>query len=206
MRLFLVDDHPVVRAGLVALLAGEPDLTVVGEAADVAGAVGGIHRERPDLVLVDLRLEGDGDGVDVIRAVRAFDDPPQVLVLTTYETESDIVRALEAGATGYVLKAGPPEELFTAVRLAAVGETALSPRVAGAVMRRMRAPASALTAREIEILTLVSRGMGNRRIARELFVSEATVKTHLVHVYRKLGVDSRTAAVTVAVERGLIRR
>ncbi|WP_433251004.1 response regulator [Streptosporangium sp. CA-135522] len=205
MRLFLVDDHPVVRAGLVALLGGEPDMEIVGEAVGGEEAVRGIASREPDVVLMDLQL-GDGiDGVEATRRVRALPAPPQVLVLTTYETDADIVRAIDAGATGYLLKACPPEELFQGIRAAAKGETVLSPRVATRMMRRMRDPGPALSAREVEILELLASGAGNREIARRLFITEATVKTHLVHVYGKLGVDTRTAAVTAAVERGLIR-
>ncbi|ACZ83933.1 response regulator [Streptosporangium roseum] len=205
MRLFLVDDHPVVRAGLVALLGGEHDMEVVGEAADGEDALRGIASHEPDVVLMDLQL-GDGiDGVEATRRVRELPSPPQVLVLTTYETDADIVRAIDAGATGYLLKACPPEELFQGIRAAARGETVLSPRVATRMMRRMRDPGPALSAREVEILELLASGAGNREIARRLFITEATVKTHLVHIYGKLGVDTRTAAVTAAVERRLIR-
>ncbi|MFI6602796.1 response regulator [Nonomuraea sp. NPDC050536] len=205
MKLFLVDDHPVVRAGLKALLAGEPDLEIVGEAENAEDAVRLIALREPDVVLMDLQL-GDGpDGVQVTRQVRALASAPQVLVLTTYETDADIVRAIDAGATGYVLKACPPDELFQAIRAAARGETALSPRVATRMMRRMRDPGPALTTREIEILELLARGAGNKEIARALFITEATVKTHLNHVYGKLGVDTRTAAVSKAIESGYIR-
>ncbi|MER5424946.1 response regulator transcription factor [Streptosporangium roseum] len=205
MRLFLVDDHPVVRAGLVALLGGEHDMEVVGEAADGEDALRGIASREPDVVLMDLQL-GDGiDGVEATRRVRELPSPPQVLVLTTYETDADIVRAIDAGATGYLLKACPPEELFQGIRAAARGEAVLSPRVATRMMRRMRDPGPALSAREVEILELLASGAGNREIARRLFITEATVKTHLVHIYGKLGVDTRTAAVTAAVERRLIR-
>ncbi|MEU4331269.1 response regulator transcription factor [Nonomuraea dietziae] len=205
MKLFLVDDHPVVRAGIAALVGGEPDMEIVGEAATSHDAVRGIALREPDVVLMDLQL-GDGpDGVETTRLVRALPHAPQVLVLTTYETDADIVRAIDAGATGYVLKACPPDELFQAIKAAARGETVLSPKVATRMMRRMRDPGPALTTREIEILELLAKGAGNKEIARALFITEATVKTHLVHVYGKLGVDTRTAAVTVAVERGLIR-
>lgn len=205
MKLFLVDDHPVVRAGLKALLAGEPDLEIVGEAENAEDAVRLIALRGPDVVLMDLQL-GDGpDGVEATRRVRALASAPQVLVLTTYETDADIVRAIDAGATGYVLKACPPDELFHAIRAAARGETALSPKVATRMMRRMRDPGPALTAREIEILELLARGAGNKEIARALFITEATVKTHLNHVYGKLGVDTRTAAVSKAIESGYIR-
>ncbi|MEV4249192.1 response regulator transcription factor [Streptosporangium canum] len=205
MRLFLVDDHPVVRAGLVALLGGEHDMEVVGEAADGEDALRGIASREPDVVLMDLQLGEGIDGVEATRRVRELPSPPQVLVLTTYETDADIVRAIDAGATGYLLKACPPEELFQGIRAAARGETVLSPRVATRMMRRMRDPGPALSAREVEILELLASGAGNREIARRLFITEATVKTHLVHIYGKLGVDTRTAAVTAAVERRLIR-
>ncbi|MEU1881071.1 response regulator transcription factor [Streptosporangium sp. NPDC020072] len=205
MRLFLVDDHPVVRAGLVALLGGEPDMEVVGEAAGGDEALRGVATSSPDVVLMDLQL-GDGvDGVEATRRIRELPTPPQVLVLTTYETDADIMRAVDAGATGYLLKACPPEELFQGIRAAARGESVLSAKVAARMMRRMRDPGPALSAREVEILELLASGAGNREIARRLFITEATVKTHLVHIYGKLGVDTRTAAVTAAVERRLIR-
>ncbi|MER6951588.1 response regulator transcription factor [Nonomuraea sp. NPDC000554] len=205
MRLFLVDDHPVVRAGLVALLSGEHDMEIVGEAAGGAEALRGITAREPDVVLMDLQL-GDGiDGVEVTRRIRELPAPPQVLVLTTYESDADIMRAIDAGATGYLLKACPPDELFQGIRAAARGETVLSTKVATRMMKRMRDPGTALSAREVEILELLASGEGNREIARRLFITEATVKTHLVHIYSKLGVETRTAAVTAAVERRLIR-
>ncbi|MFD1930703.1 MULTISPECIES: response regulator [Nonomuraea] len=206
MKLFLVDDHPVVRAGIAALVGGEPDMEIVGEAGTSQDAVRGIALRQPDVVLMDLQLGEGPDGVETTRLVRALPHAPQVLVLTTYETDADIVRAIDAGATGYVLKACPPDELFQAIKAAARGETVLSPKVATRMMRRMRDPGPALTTREIEILELLAKGVGNKEIARALFITEATVKTHLVHVYGKLGVDTRTAAVAAAVERGLIRR
>ncbi|MFF5211645.1 response regulator [Streptosporangium sp. NPDC000396] len=205
MRLFLVDDHPVVRAGLVALIGGEGDMEIVGEAVGGEEAIRGIASCEPDVVLMDLQLGEGLDGVEVTRRVRGLPSPPQVLVLTTYETDADIVRAIDAGATGYLLKACPPEELFQGIRAAARGETVLSPKVATRMMKRMRDPGPALSAREVEILELLASGAGNREIARRLFITEATVKTHLVHIYTKLGVDTRTAAVTAAVERRLIR-
>ncbi|WP_283135348.1 response regulator [Rhizohabitans arisaemae] len=205
MKIFLVDDHPVVRAGVSALLGGEAGLEIVGEAATGAEAVRLIGLKRPDVVLMDLQL-GDGiDGVEATRRVLALPEPPAVLVLTTYDSDADIARAVEAGAIGYLLKACPPDELFAAVWAAARGETALSPAVATRMMRRMRDPGPVLTTREIEILELLAQGSGNREIAARLFISEATVKTHLVHIYGKLGVETRTAAVAGAVERRLIR-
>ncbi|NUT38827.1 MAG: response regulator transcription factor [Thermoactinospora sp.] len=205
MKLFLVDDHPVVRAGIKALLDGEPDMEIVGEAENADDALRLVALREPDVVLMDLQL-GDGpDGVEATRRIRELPRKPQILVLTTYETDADIIRAIDAGATGYLLKASPPDELFSAIRAAARGESVLSPKVAAKMMRRMRDPGPALTAREIEILELLSKGAGNKEIARALFITEATVKTHLNHVYGKLGVETRTAAVTAAVERGLIR-
>ncbi|MQY02896.1 response regulator [Actinomadura macrotermitis] len=201
----IADDHPVVRAGLCALLGAEPGIEVVGEAADGAAAVRQAGLLRPDLVLMDLRLGPGMDGVEATRRILALPDPPRVLVLTTYDSDADIARAVAVGAAGYLLKAGPPEELFRGVRTAARGETALSPEVATRLLNRVRDPAPALSPREIEILELVARGLSNRAIAKELFISEATVKTHLVHVFAKLGVETRTAAVTVAAERRLIR-
>ncbi|MGW3347263.1 response regulator [Nonomuraea rubra] len=205
MRLFLVDDHPVVRAGLVALLGGEDDIEILGEASGAEEALSGIAARRPDVVLMDLQLGDGADGVEATRRIRALPSPPQVLVLTTYETDADVMRAVAAGATGYLLKVCPPEELFQGIRAAARGESVLSAKVAARMMRRLRDPGPALSVREVEILELLASGAGNREIARRLFITEATVKTHLVHIYGKLGVDTRTAAVTAAVERRLIR-
>ncbi|MFG3339410.1 response regulator [Glycomyces sp. NPDC048151] len=203
MRLFLVDDHPVVRAGLAALVDGEADMEVVGEADNAEAAISGA---RPDVVLMDIQL-GDGpDGVAVTEALLALPEPPRVLVLTTYESDADVRRAVAAGATGYLLKACPPEELFAAIRAAARGESALSTKVAMRVMDQVRSGRAPLTTRESEIVSLLAEGLGNRQIAQRLFVTEATVKTHLVHIFAKLGVDNRTAAVAVAVQQGLIRR
>ncbi|THV32290.1 response regulator transcription factor [Glycomyces paridis] len=206
MRLYLVDDHPVVRAGLAALIDGEPDMELVGEADNAAAALQGARAARPEVVLMDLQL-GDGpDGVAATEALLALPDPPRVLVLTTYETDADIHRAVAAGATGYLLKACPPEELFAAVRAAARGESALSPKVAARVMNQVRTGRPALTARESEIVGLLAEGLGNKQIAQRLYVTEATVKTHLVHIFAKLGVDNRTAAVAAAVRQGVFRR
>ncbi|MGK5558157.1 response regulator [Actinomadura kijaniata] len=205
MGVVIADDHPVVRAGLRALLAGEPGIAVLAEAATGEDAVRQAGLVRPDLVLMDLRLGEGIDGVEATRRILALPGPPRVLVLTTYDSDADIARAIDVGAAGYLLKAGPPEELFQGIRTAVRGETALSPRVATRLTNRMRDPAPALSPREIEILELLATGLSNRQIARRLFISEATVKTHLVHVFGKLGVDTRTAAVTAAVERRLIR-
>ena len=191
-------------AGLQALLSGDEG-EFVGEARTADEAVQRVAAHRPDLVLMDLQL-GDGvDGVEATRRLLALDDPPQVLVLTTYDADTDINRAIDAGATGYLLKAGPPEELFQAIRAAARGQAALSPQIASRLLQRSRSPEQALSAREVEILELLAHGLGNRELARKLFISEATVKTHLVHIYAKLRVDNRTAAVNAAIEQRLIR-
>ncbi|MFD0558307.1 LuxR family two component transcriptional regulator [Stackebrandtia endophytica] len=205
MRLFLVDDHPVVRAGLSALVEGEPDMEIVGEAGDAETAVAGVRATAPEVVLMDIQLSDGPDGIETTRRLLQLPDPPRVLILTTYESDADIRRAVDVGATGYLLKACPPEELFAAIRSAAKGESALSPKVAARVMSHARSGPPSLTGREAEILNLLAKGLGNRAIATRLYVTEATVKTHLVHIFGKLGVDNRTAAVAVAVERGLIR-
>ncbi|MEY9933294.1 DNA-binding NarL/FixJ family response regulator [Catenulispora sp. GP43] len=204
LRVLIVDDHPVVRAGLTGMLAAEPDLEVVAEAADGAEAVRLALELAPDVVLMDLRMAGV-DGVEATARLAAAAPAVKVLILTTYDTDADIVRAVEAGATGYLLKDTPRADLAEAVRLAARGETVLAPAVAAKLVSRMRTPAAPpLTPREREVLALVARGLANAEIGRELFISEATVKTHLVRVFGKLGVDDRTAAVTKAMAQGLL--
>jgi DNA-binding NarL/FixJ family response regulator len=205
IRLVVADDHPVVRDGLKAMLETQPDIEVVGEATTGAEALSLVRSLHPDVVLMDLQMP-ELDGATATRHIRAEYEDVHVLVLTTYDTDADISRAVEAGATGYLLKDARRDELFQAVRVAARGESVLSPGVASRVLGRMRAPAEeALSPREIEVLTAVARGLSNRAIARSLHISEATVKTHLLHVFAKLGVDDRTAAVTEALERGIIR-
>ena len=204
IRVLIVDDHPVVRAGIEGMLASQPDLEIVGQAADGAGAVALCADLHPAVVLMDLRMAGM-DGVAATRAIKSRFPAIQVLVLTTYDSDADILRAIEAGATGYLLKDTPREQLFQAIRAAARGEAALAPTVAARLMTRMRAPAEeALSAREIEVLAWVARGASNRQVGRELHISEATVKTHLIHIFDKLGVADRTAAVTTALERGIL--
>jgi DNA-binding NarL/FixJ family response regulator len=205
IRVLVVDDHPVVRDGLRGMLSGEPDLEVVGDAPNGLVATALVERLAPDVVLMDLRMP-ELDGVTATARIRAAFPGVHVLVLTTYDTDADITRAIEAGATGYLLKDTPRDELFRAVRAAARGESVLAPAVAARLMVQMRAPAlQPLSARELEVLELVARGCSNREAAAVLFLSEATIKTHLLHVFAKLGVDDRTAAVTVALERGLLR-
>jgi DNA-binding NarL/FixJ family response regulator len=204
VRVLVVDDHPVVRGGLVGWLAAQPDLDVVGEAADGLEALAAVAEHRPDVVLMDLRMPRM-DGVTATGRIAAVHPGVRVLVLTTYDTDADIVRAVEAGAAGYLLKDTPLPQLADAVRAAARGETVLAPPVAARLVSRMRAPAvEAPTARELQVLAGVSRGLTNAEIGRELFIGEATVKTHLLRVFAKLGVDDRTRAVMVAVERGLL--
>ncbi|GAB2662068.1 response regulator transcription factor [Saccharopolyspora gloriosae] len=206
IRLLLADDHPVVRTGLRAVLDTEPDFEVVAEAVSAERAVELAGTEQVDLVLMDLQFGAGMHGSDATAAITALPDAPRVLVLTTYDTDADILAAVEAGATGYLLKDAPPEELAAAVRTAAAGQSALAPTIAHRLMDRMRTPGTALSRRETEVLELVADGLSNQRISKQLFLSQATVKSHLVHIYGKLGVDSRTAAVAVAVDRGLIRR
>lgn len=218
VRVLLVDDHPVVRSGLRAVLESTGRVDVVGEAASGEQALALVPGTNPDVVLMDLNL---GDGIDGVAATKRIladgvggsggpDEagrrpPPAVLILTTYDHDADIVRAVEAGASGYLLKDASPETIADAVAAAARGETVLASGLAQRLVSRMRAPSEpTLTPRELEVLRLVAQGAGNRAIAKALFVSEATVKTHLVHSFEKLGADNRTGAVTVARERGLL--
>lgn len=205
LRVVVVDDHPVVRAGVVALLSGAPDIEVVGECGDGTTALRVVAQTRPDVVLMDLQL-GDGiGGVETTRRLLAAPAPPRVLVLTTFGSDADILAAIEAGAAGYLLKDSPLESLLDAVRAAARGETVLAPYVASRLLTRIRSDQPELTARELEIVELVAQGLSNREIGKALFISEATVKSHLVHVFGKLDAPSRTAAVAEARSRGLIR-
>lgn len=205
VRLLIADDHPIVRAGFEGMLAEMPDLEVVGEAENGEEAVRLAERLRPDVVLMDLRMPVV-DGVEATHRIKEGDPNANVLVLTTYDSDADILRAIEAGATGYLLKDTPREELFRAIRAAARGEPVLAPSVTARLMKRTQTPTSAaLSGREIEVLELVARGGSNKELARELHLSEATVKSHLIHIFDKLGVTDRTAAVTVALERGILR-
>lgn len=207
IRLLIADDHPVVRAGLAGMLSDEPGFEVVGQAADGDEAVRLAAELHPDLVLMDLRMPVL-DGVAATARILALPAPaPRVLILTTYESDDQILAAIEAGAGGYLLKASPQDEIVAGIRSVAAGQTALSPQVAVRLVERMRRPdpaVAALSPREIEVLRLVAAGHGNKQVATLLGIGESTVKTHLLRIYDKLGVDSRTRAVTLAMERGLL--
>ncbi|MFN8082357.1 MAG: response regulator transcription factor [Kineosporiaceae bacterium] len=204
ITVLVVDDHPVVRSGLVGMLDVEDDLTVVGEAGDGEEAVIRVGELNPDVVLMDLRMPRL-DGAAATARIVAAHPRTRVLVLTTYDTDTDIVRAVEAGATGYLLKDTHRTDLVDAVRAAARGETVLAPPVAARLVSRMRTPATELlTEREVQVLAAVAQGLSNPEIGRRLHIGEATVKTHLLRVFTKLEVDDRTRAVTVAMERGIL--
>ncbi|MFT2753338.1 response regulator [Clavibacter sp. Sh2088] len=205
IRIVIADDHPVVRAGLRAVLDVADDIEVVGEAATPDEAVALAASLDPDLVLMDLQFGQERTGADATRQIRAVEAAPYVLVLTNYDSDGDILGAVEAGASGYLLKDAPPAELLAAVRAAAAGESALAPAVASRLLARMRAPRVSLSAREIEVLRLVADGASNTEVGARLHITDATVKSHLVHVFSKLGVSSRTAAVAAARELGILR-
>jgi DNA-binding NarL/FixJ family response regulator len=205
VRVLIVDDHPVVRTGLRGMLAGTPEIDLVGEASDGQEAVLQAQRLQPDVILMDLRLPGL-DGVAATTRIKQDRPATQVIILTTYDSDGDILRAIEAGAIGYLLKDTPRDELFRAIHAAAQNQPLLTPSVAARLMNRMRTPADeGLSGREIEVLGLVARGNCNKEVARALSISEATVKTHLNHIFQKLAVTDRTSAVTVALERGILR-
>ncbi|MFI7438641.1 response regulator [Nonomuraea indica] len=203
IRLLIADDHPIVRDGIRGMFTGDPRFEVAGEAGDGAQAVDLARALDPDVVLMDLRMPRM-DGVAAIKELARLGLRARVLVLTTYDTDSDVLPAIEAGATGYLLKDAAREELARGVEAAARGEAVLSPSVATRLMGRVRAPADPLSGRELEILRLVAQGTTNREAAARLFISEATVKTHLLHIYAKLGVNDRAAAVAAAYQRGLL--
>jgi len=205
IRILVADDHPIVRGGIVALLQEAADVEVVGEASDGRQAVDLALALKPDLVMMDLRmpmLDGDEATARILAAAPEI----RVVVLTTYESDESILTAIEAGASGYLLKAAPPEEILAGIRSVARGGVALAPSIAALLVRRVKQPAVTLSAREVEVLGLVAQGQSNPEIARSLFLSEATVKTHLVHAFDKLGVNDRTRAVTLAMELGLLPR
>lgn len=198
IRVMLIDDHPVVRAGLRSILDSFDDITVVAEASDGSN----VNTEGIDVVVTDIQMPGT-DGITLTRTLASAGAPP-VLILTTYDTEADILAAVEAGAMGYLLKDAPESALHDAVVATFEGRRTLAPKVANALMQRVSKPRQALSAREIEILQNLEQGLSNRQLAAKLFISEATVKTHLVHIYSKLGVDNRTAAITAARQQRLI--
>jgi len=205
VKILVCDDHPVVRSGLRGMITSQPDLEVVAEAAEGSEALSLTDRFKPDVVLMDLRMPGM-DGVTATAVIKARHPDTNVLILTTYDTDADILRALEKGATGFLLKDEREDRIFDAIREAARGRTALAPGVASRLVERLRGDADAhVSDREIEILMLVAQGQSNREIARELHISDSTVKAHMLHIFDKLGVTDRTAAVTTAVRRGIIR-
>lgn len=206
IRVLVVDDHPIVRAGISAALRDYADVDVVGEASSGPEAVRRVAEEPVDVVLMDLRMPGGG-GVDATAAIVASHPATRVLILTTYESDENILAAIEAGASGYLLKAAPESEIISGIRSVAVGGTVLAPEIAAALVTRMRAPAGpTLSAREIEVLRCVAEGLTNGQIARRMLISEATVKTHLVRAFEKLGVGDRTSAVMRAIELGMLGR
>jgi DNA-binding NarL/FixJ family response regulator len=206
IRLLLADDHPVVRAGLRAVLETETDLEVVAEAATAEDAVARAAEGDIDVVLMDLQFGRGMGGAEATARIAARPGAPRVVIVTTYDSDADTLPAIEAGATGYLLKDAPPEDLAAAVRTAAAGRTTLAPAVADRLLTRLRTPATALTRRETEVLALLAEGLSNQAIARRLHLTEGTVKSHLARVYTKLDVESRTAAVAAATHLGLIRR
>ena len=205
IRLLIVDDHPVVRDGLKGMLSGQPGFEIAGEAADGLQGVQLATHLKPDVVLMDLRMP-NLDGAAATQRIRSTLPGVRVLVLTTYDSDAEILKAIEAGATGYILKDAPREELFRAIRATAQGQSYLSPAVATRLMSQLRAaPQDALSPREVDVLTWVAKGASNKEIAQHLFISEATVKSHLLHIFEKLGAGDRTQAVTLAVQKGLIQ-
>ncbi len=204
IRVLVVDDHPVVRSGVVALLSGEPGIEVVGAASSGEEALRLVDELAPEVVLCDLRLGEGLDGVGVTEAVRRLPNPPSVLILTTYDNDSVIARAVLAGAAGYLLKDAQPEDIVRGIGDAARGRLVLSQDLESRVVERMSQGVPALSARELDVLRLVAEGLANREIAKQLFISEGTVKTHLVHAFAKLNADSRTAAVAAARRHGLL--
>jgi DNA-binding NarL/FixJ family response regulator len=201
ISVLLVDDHLVVRTGLRALLGTQPDLDVVAEAASGEEALATVERTCPDVVMMDLAMGAGMDGIEAIKQLRRLTPRPAILVFTTYDSDADIVRAVDAGAMGYLLKDADPEEIFAAVRGAAQGRSVMSAPIASRLFQQLRNPDEVLTPREAELLSLLIEGLSNRELGRRLFISEATVKTHLAHIYAKLGVETRAAAVTTALRR-----
>jgi DNA-binding NarL/FixJ family response regulator len=201
ITVLLVDDHLVVRSGLKALLGTQPDIDVIAEAASGEEALEQLERRHPDVVVMDLAMGAGMDGIEAIRKIRERDGSQAVLVFTTYDSDADIVRAVDAGAMGYLLKDAAPEEIFTAIRGAVQGKSVMSAPVASRLFQQLRNPDEILTPREAELLSLLIEGLSNRELGQRLFISEATVKTHLAHIYAKLGVETRAAAISTAIRR-----
>ena len=201
ITVLLVDDHLVVRSGLRALLGTQPDLHVIAEAASGEEAMDRVQERSPDVVVMDLAMGAGMDGIAAIRRIRERNRSQAILVFTTYDSDADIVRAVDAGAMGYLLKDAAPEEIFSAIRGAVQGKSVMSPPVASRLFQQLRNPEEILTPREAELLSLLTEGLSNRELGRRLFISEATVKTHLAHIYAKLGVETRAAAIATAIRR-----
>jgi len=201
ITVLLVDDHLVVRSGLRALLATQPDMDVVAEASSGEEALQLVRSHVPAVVVMDLAMGPGMDGIEAIRQIRSLGTGQAVLVFTTYDSDADIVRAVDSGAMGYLLKDAAPEEIFAAIRGAVQGRSVMSPPVASRLFQQLRNPDEVLTPREAELLSLLTEGLSNRELGRRLFISEATVKTHLAHIYAKLGVDTRAAAIATAIRR-----
>lgn len=201
ISVLLVDDHLVVRTGLRALLETQPDLGVVAEAASGEEALAAVGRSSPDVVMMDLAMGAGMDGIEAIRQLHQRSPHPAILVFTTYDSDADIVRAVDAGAMGYLLKDADPEEIFAAIRGAVQGRSFMSPPVASRLFQQLRNPGEILTPREADLLSLLIEGLSNRELGKRLFISEATVKTHLAHIYAKLGVETRAAAIATALRR-----
>ena len=201
ITVLLVDDHLVVRSGLRALLGTQPDLHVIAEAASGEEAMDRVQEHSPAVVVMDLAMGAGMDGIEAIRRIRERNRSQAILVFTTYDSDADIVRAVDAGAMGYLLKDAAPEEIFSAIRGAVQGKSVMSPPVASRLFQQLRNPEEILTPREAELLSLLTEGLSNRELGRRLFISEATVKTHLAHIYAKLGVETRAAAIATAIRR-----
>ncbi|KRE82265.1 MULTISPECIES: response regulator [unclassified Arthrobacter] len=201
ITVLLVDDHLVVRSGLRALLGTQPDMEVVAEASSGGEALELVRVHSPAVVVMDLAMGPGMDGIEAIRRIRDLDSRQAILVFTTYDSDADIVRAVDSGAMGYLLKDAAPEEIFAAIRGAVQGRSVMSPPVASRLFQQLRNPDEVLTPREAELLSLLTEGLSNRELGRRLFISEATVKTHLAHIYAKLGVDTRAAAIATAIRR-----
>ncbi|HKU31796.1 MAG TPA: response regulator transcription factor [Arthrobacter sp.] len=201
ISVLLVDDHTVVRSGLKALLGTQADIAVVAEAASGEEALQSAEEHAPDVILMDLAMGAGMDGIEAIKQVRQRNPRQAIIVFTTYDSDADIVRAVDAGAMGYLLKDAAPEEIFAAVRGAVQGKSVMSAPVASRLFQQLRNPDDILTPREAELLSLLTQGLSNRDLGKRLFISEATVKTHLAHIYAKLGVETRAAAIATAIRR-----